>query len=160
LSVKIRLRRAGSKGRPFYRVVIIDSRMQRDGRFIEELGYYDPLEKPQVVNVDRVKVDQWIAKGAEPSETVRTLLKRPNSTIVAREKNREFTPGPVRVRAPRPEGAQDASSFQAGIGEGRRGGAGDRGARGGRGGGGRGGPGGGRGGAGGGAGGGGGRGGR
>ena len=152
MSVKIRLRRAGSKGRPFYRVVIIDSRMQRDGRFIEELGYYDPLEKPQVINVDRVKVDQWMAKGAEPSETVRTLLKRPNSTIQPREKNREFSPGPVRVRAPRPEGAHDTSSFQPGGGG--KGGPGDRGGRGGRGGGGgRGGAGGGgRGGAGGGAG--------
>lgn len=152
MSVKIRLRRAGSKGRPFYRVVIIDSRMQRDGRFIEELGYYDPLEKPQVINVDRVKVDQWMAKGAEPSETVRTLLKRPNSTIQPREKNREFSPGPVRVRAPRPEGAHDTASFQPGGGG--KGGPGDRGGRGGRGGGGgRGGAGGGgRGGAGGGAG--------
>jgi small subunit ribosomal protein S16 len=141
LSVKIRLRRAGSKGRPFYRVVIIDSRMQRDGRFIEELGYYDPLEKPQVINVDRVKVDQWMAKGAEPSETVRTLLKRPNSTIQPREKNREFSPGPVRVRAPRPEGAHDTSGDRGG-----RGGRGGGGGRGGAGGGGRGGAGGGAGG--------------
>jgi len=137
LSVKIRLRRAGSKGRPFYRVVIIDSRMQRDGRFIEELGYYNPLETPQVFNVDRVKVDQWMAKGAQPSDTIRTLLKRENNVVVAREQNREFTPGPARVRAPRPEGAPDP--FQAGGGGEGRGRGGDRGGRGGRGGGGRGG---------------------
>ena len=79
MSVKIRLKRAGSKGRPFYRVVVIDSRMQRDGRFIEELGYYDPLEKPQVFNVDRDKAQMWLARGAQPSDTVFNLLKRPKT---------------------------------------------------------------------------------
>jgi small subunit ribosomal protein S16 len=126
LSVKIRMKRAGTTNRPFYRVVVIDSRMQRDGRFIEELGYYDPIQTPQVFNVDRGKVEEWIAKGAQPSDTVRTLLKRPNNEFVAREQNREFTAGPPRPKPVRSE------SESAGMGGGRGGRDGGRGGRGGR----------------------------
>ena len=74
--VKIRLRRVGAKKAPFYRIVVADSRFPRDGRFIEELGYYDPTKNPIVVEVDTEKAKQWISKGAQPTDTVRALLKK------------------------------------------------------------------------------------
>ncbi|MBR6556002.1 MAG: 30S ribosomal protein S16, partial [Clostridia bacterium] len=73
--VKIRLRRMGAKKAPFYRIVVADSRYPRDGRFIEELGTYDPKADPSAVKVDADKVREWIKNGAQPTETVRTLLK-------------------------------------------------------------------------------------
>jgi small subunit ribosomal protein S16 len=86
----IRLSRAGGKNRPFYRVVVIDSRKQRDGRSVEEIGYYNPLEDPVVVNVDRDKVAYWTERGAQLSDSVRTLLKRENSVHISRRGNLEF----------------------------------------------------------------------
>ncbi len=74
--VKIRLRRMGAKKAPFYRIVVADSRYPRDGRFIEELGYYDPMKEPPVIKVDADKAKDWLAKGAQPTETVRSLLKK------------------------------------------------------------------------------------
>ena len=74
--VKIRLRRMGAKKAPYYRVVVADSRFPRDGRFIEEIGYYNPLEEPAVVKVDVEKAQKWIANGAQPTDTVKDLLKR------------------------------------------------------------------------------------
>ena len=76
MAVKIRLRRMGAKKAPFYRVVVADSRSPRDGRFIEELGYYDPTKEPAVFNVDNDKVKQWMANGAQPTDTVKVLLKK------------------------------------------------------------------------------------
>ena len=76
MAVKIRLRRMGAKKSPFYRIVVADSRYPRDGRFIEEIGYYNPLEEPAVVKVDVEKAQKWIANGAQPTETVKDLLKR------------------------------------------------------------------------------------
>ena len=76
MSVKIRLKRMGAKKKPFYRIVVADSRYPRDGRFIEEIGYYNPTTKPTTFEVDREKVQQWIAKGARPSDTVKALLTR------------------------------------------------------------------------------------
>ena len=76
--VKIRLRRMGAKKAPFYRVVVADSRFARDGRFIEEIGYYDPTKEPAVVNIDSEKAKKWIATGAQPTDTVRVLLKKSN----------------------------------------------------------------------------------
>ena len=76
MAVKIRLRRMGAKKSPFYRIVVADSRFPRDGRFIEEIGYYNPLEEPSVVKVDPEKVKKWIANGAQPTDTVRALLKK------------------------------------------------------------------------------------
>ena len=76
LAVKIRLRRMGAKKAPFYRVVVADSRFPRDGRFIEEIGYYDPTKEPAVVNIDAEKAKKWIANGAQPTDTVRVLLKK------------------------------------------------------------------------------------
>ena len=74
--VKIRLRRMGAKEAPFYRVVVADSRFARDGRFIEEIGYYDPTKEPSVVKVDAEKAKQWLDNGAQPTDTVREILKK------------------------------------------------------------------------------------
>jgi small subunit ribosomal protein S16 len=74
--VAIRLRRAGSKKRPFFRVVVTDSRAARDSRFIEILGHYNPRARPAVVQIDRERVAHWIGKGARPSDSVRTLMAR------------------------------------------------------------------------------------
>ena len=76
MAVKIRLRRMGAKKSPFYRIVVADSRYPRDGRFIEDIGYYNPLEEPAVVKVDVEKAQKWIANGAQPTDTVKDLLKR------------------------------------------------------------------------------------
>ncbi len=76
MAVSIRLRRTGTTKRPRYRVVVTDSRSPRDGRFIEILGHYNPLTQPPTVSIDRAKVDAWIAKGAQPSNTVRKLMAR------------------------------------------------------------------------------------
>ena len=78
MAVKIRLRRMGAKKNPFYRVVVADSRVPRDGRFIEEIGYYDPTKEPSVVKIDADKAKAWIANGAQPTDTVRVLLKKNN----------------------------------------------------------------------------------
>ena len=76
MAVKIRLRRIGAKKAPFYRVVVADSRYPRDGRFIEEIGYYDPTKQPSVVKIDGEKAKKWIANGAQPTDTVKALLKK------------------------------------------------------------------------------------
>jgi len=75
MAVKIRLRRMGAKKAPFYRIVVADSRYPRDGRFIEEVGTYDPTKNPSVINVDLEKTNKWIANGAQPTETVKKILK-------------------------------------------------------------------------------------
>lgn len=75
MAVKIRLRRMGAKKAPFYRVVVADSRYPRDGRFIEEIGYYDPTKDPSVVKIDTEKAQKWMANGAQPTDTVKKLLK-------------------------------------------------------------------------------------
>ncbi len=80
MAVKIRLRRMGSKKSPFYRVVVADSRYPRDGRFIEEVGTYDPLANPSVIKIDAEKVQKWIATGAQPTDSVKSLLKRSGIT--------------------------------------------------------------------------------
>ena len=76
MAVKIRLRRMGAKKAPFYRVVVADSRFPRDGRFIEEIGYNDPTKEPAVVKIDAEKAQKWIANGAQPTDTVKALLKK------------------------------------------------------------------------------------
>ena len=78
MSVKIRLRRMGQKKAPFYRIVVADSRYPRDGRFIEQLGHYNPMTDPAEVVIDAEKAAQWIKNGAQPTETVRALLKKQN----------------------------------------------------------------------------------
>ena len=74
--VKMRLRRMGAKKAPFYRVVVAASRYPRDGRFIEEIGYYNPQTEPTEIKLDADKAKEWLAKGAQPTETVKSLLKK------------------------------------------------------------------------------------
>ena len=78
MAVKIRLRRMGAKKAPFYRIVVADSRYPRDGRFIEEVGYYNPVSEPAEIKIDAEKVTKWVANGAQPTDTVRDLLKKQN----------------------------------------------------------------------------------
>ncbi|MGE3177522.1 MAG: 30S ribosomal protein S16 [Vicinamibacterales bacterium] len=92
--VVIRMRRAGSKKRPFFRVVVTDSRAARDSSFVEILGFYNPRTKPAIVKIDRERVDFWIKRGAQPSDSVRTLLAR------------HLTPEPVAPAAPAEAAAQ------------------------------------------------------
>ena len=76
MAVKIRLRRMGAKKAPFYRVVVADSRYPRGGRFIEEIGTYDPLQNPAAINIDSEKAKKWLSNGAQPTDTTRALLKK------------------------------------------------------------------------------------
>ncbi|MBL4934919.1 30S ribosomal protein S16 [Clostridium sp. YIM B02515] len=76
MAVKIRLRRMGAKKAPFYRVVVADSRSPRDGRFIEEIGYYNPTTEPALIKIDEEKAAQWVKNGAQPSEIVKKLFNR------------------------------------------------------------------------------------
>lgn len=76
MAVKIRLRRMGAKKRPFYRLVVADSRSPRDGRFIEILGYYDPTAEPPVMKIDAEKAKMWLDRGAQPTEVAAALLKK------------------------------------------------------------------------------------
>ena len=78
MAVRIRLKRLGAKKAPFYRVVVADSRYPRDGRFIEEIGTYNPVAKPAEVNIDAEAAKKWIANGAQPTDTVKALLKKNN----------------------------------------------------------------------------------
>ena len=78
MAVKIRLRRMGQKKAPFYRIVVADSRSPRDGRCIEEIGTYNPCVEPSEIKIDAEKAKQWIANGAQPTDTVRVLLKKSN----------------------------------------------------------------------------------
>ena len=76
MSVKIRLKRMGMKKMPFYRVVVADERAPRDGRFIEEIGYYNPMTEPATIKIDAEKAQTWLKNGAQPTDTARTLLKK------------------------------------------------------------------------------------
>ncbi|WP_462367746.1 30S ribosomal protein S16 [Ruminococcus callidus] len=76
MAVKIRLRRMGAKKAPFYRIVVADERYPRDGRFIEEIGYYDPTKEPTVINLDADKAKTWLKNGAQPTDTVKVILKK------------------------------------------------------------------------------------
>ncbi|MBQ7171515.1 MAG: 30S ribosomal protein S16 [Clostridia bacterium] len=76
MAVKIRLTRIGKKKEPSYRVVVADARMPRDGRFVEEIGFYNPLTDPATVKIDAEKAQKWIKNGAQPTDTVRALLKK------------------------------------------------------------------------------------
>ena len=74
--VKIRLKRMGANKKPFYRIVVADSRTSRNGKFIEEIGYYDPLKEPPVIKVDGERAEYWLSQGAQPTDTVKGLLKK------------------------------------------------------------------------------------
>ncbi|ONI38841.1 30S ribosomal protein S16 [Candidatus Epulonipiscium fishelsonii] len=74
--VKIRLKRMGAKKAPFYRIVVADARAPRDGRFIEEIGFYNPCREPNELKIDKEAVEKWLLKGAQPTDTVRALIKK------------------------------------------------------------------------------------
>ena len=76
MAVKMRLTRLGAKKAPFYRVIVADSRSPRDGRFIEEIGYYNPLTEPAEIKIDAEKAKKWLGNGAQPTQTVKSLLKK------------------------------------------------------------------------------------
>ena len=76
MAVKIRLRRMGAKKAPFYRVIVADERSPRDGKFIDEIGYYNPLRDPAEIKIDAEKAEKWLNDGAQPTETVKSLLKK------------------------------------------------------------------------------------
>ena len=78
MAVKIRLRRMGAKKAPFYRVIVADSRSPRDGKFIAEIGTYDPLTNPSTIKIDADEAKKWLANGAQPTDTVKALLKKSN----------------------------------------------------------------------------------
>ena len=80
MAVKMRLRRMGAKKAPFYRVAVADGRYPRDGRFIEEIGYYNPLTAPAEIKIDAEKATKWLSNGAQPTETVKALLKKAGIT--------------------------------------------------------------------------------
>jgi small subunit ribosomal protein S16 len=102
MATRIRLRRMGAKKRPFYRVVVADQRSPRDGRFIENIGKYHPLEEPSVIDIDEDKALQWLRKGAQPSQTVQVLLSKTGIW----EKFEAERPRPT---APETKGAKAAS---------------------------------------------------
>ncbi|MDR7869920.1 MAG: 30S ribosomal protein S16 [Tissierellaceae bacterium] len=89
MAVKIRLRRMGAKKNPFYRIVVADSRSPRDGRFIEEIGYYNPLTEPKTVKIDNEKALTWLNNGAKPTDTVNRLFKQNGVYGSVEEKNEE-----------------------------------------------------------------------
>ncbi len=76
MAVKIRLKRMGQKKAPFYRIVVADARSPRDGRFIEEIGYYNPCKEPNELSVNKEAAEKWLANGAQPTDTVKDLLKK------------------------------------------------------------------------------------
>ena len=79
--VKIRMKRMGMKKKPFYRIVVADERASRDGRFIDEIGYYNPVSNPVELKIDNEKAQQWIKNGAQPTDTVRGLLKKTGAIV-------------------------------------------------------------------------------
>ncbi len=76
MAVKIRLKRMGANKKPFYRIVVADSRSPRDGRFIEEIGYYNPVSEPKQIKIDNEKAEKWLKNGAQPTDTVKDLFKK------------------------------------------------------------------------------------
>lgn len=76
MAVKIRLKRMGANKKPFYRIVVADSRAPRDGKFIEEIGYYNPVAEPKVLKINNESAEKWLATGAQPTETVKKLLEQ------------------------------------------------------------------------------------
>jgi small subunit ribosomal protein S16 len=108
MSVVIRLRRAGSRKRPFYHMVVADSRMRRDGRFIETVGFYNPMSRPEVIEFEAERIADWVSKGAKPSETVDRLMKRKAKGVVSQlsQKDRKRNAKAAKPAAPAPAAAE------------------------------------------------------
>src|SRR6266404_4396846 len=98
--VAIRLRRAGSKKRPYFRIVVTDSRAARDSSFVEILGHYNPRTRPALVDIQQERVDYWISKGAQPSDSVRTLIKRHLTPVSAEATTGKPVAAPAAGAAP------------------------------------------------------------
>ena len=116
MAVRIRLTRVGATKRPAYRVIAIDQRRSRDGRALEILGFYDPLTEPATVNLDTARIQDWIGKGAQPSETVAKLMRQAQATAKAGT-DTEKPKRPARISKPKaataPAGAAAASAADA-----------------------------------------------
>ena len=106
--VKIRLKRMGAKKRPFYRLVVADSRSPRDGKFIEEIGFYDPLPNPAKVQIDADKVREWMRRGARPSDVARKLLEREGILQRSAQVRRAAAPAKAEAAEAPVEVAEDA----------------------------------------------------
>jgi len=106
LATKIRLKRMGAKKAPFYRLVVADARFPRDGRFIEEIGYYDPTKNPPQVNIDIEKAKEWLKTGAEPSETVKSLFRKAG---IYKQADQEVVAKPAEKKARAPKKAKAAA---------------------------------------------------
>lgn len=104
MATRIRLKRMGGKKAPFYRLVVADSRFPRDGRFIEEIGYYDPTKKEPVISIKEERALAWLASGAQPSETVKALLKK-SGIIQKFTEQKGMAPEQASAEAPAPEAA-------------------------------------------------------
>jgi small subunit ribosomal protein S16 len=117
--VKIRLKRMGAKKRPFYRLVVADSRSPRDGKFIEEIGYYDPLPNPATVRIDADKVREWMRRGARPSDVARKLLEREGILQRSAQSRRVVTPAAAEapVAAPEAPAAEAEPEIEAAVEE-------------------------------------------
>lgn len=83
MAVKIRLKRMGKKKSPHYRIIVADARSPRDGKFIEELGYYNPMSNPSVIKLDAERANYWISQGAQPTDTVKTIIKKNKANLAA-----------------------------------------------------------------------------
>lgn len=103
LSVKMRLRRMGAKGQPSYRIVIADSRSPRDGRYIDQVGFYNPLTNPATITMNQEKAVEWLRKGAEPTETVTILLKKFDITPAEARKGKTPVADAIEAEPPTPE---------------------------------------------------------
>ena len=110
MATRIRLRRMGAKKAPFYRVVVADSRSPRDGRFIEEIGYYDPTKNPSIIKIDEERAKYWMGTGAQPSETVKTLMARVGIIEEPVYKTTPETKAAVAVEAADPQPAAEAAA--------------------------------------------------
>ena len=110
MAVKIRLSRHGSKKRPYYRVVVADGRMPRDGRYIELVGRYNPLTSPKTIDLDLEKIDEWVAKGAQPSNTVAHLIDIVKSGAPAPEKKQKLSKNAAAKAAAAAEAAAEENA--------------------------------------------------
>ena len=112
MAVKIRLSRHGAKKRPYYRVVVADGRMPRDGRYIELVGRYNPLTNPKTIDLDVEKIDEWIAKGAQPSTTVSHLIDIVKEGAPAPEKKQKLSKKAAAKKAAAADKSADAESAE------------------------------------------------
>lgn len=123
MAVKLRLRRIGKKKQPHYRVVVMDERAPRDGRYIEQIGRYDPRQKPSLVEIDNERAADWLAKGAQPTETVEKLLNVSGAMKTMKVRSGDIHVVGMKREQPKPAHAEtsgaaaDVDSAEAGVSE-------------------------------------------